>query len=374
MAAPAASGLACSAKDATPPANAHALPKDSIPVTLTQDQRDHLRIAPVESVTFRPTVQTTGTVAFDGDLSTQVLAPMSGPVSRLVVEVGAVVHRGDPLAIVSSPDFAAAVSAYRKAQVTSVQTQRIADLDVQLFSNDALAKRDLEQAQTDAMSAAADRDAAIQQLKSLGVDSAGLEAIREGRPLPSGTQGILRSPIEGTVVERLITPGQLLQAGTTPCFTVADLSRVWVMASVFEADLSAVTVGERAEVSTSASPRPLEGTVSYVAALVDPNTRATSVRVSVPNVGRLLKRDMYVQVTIHSSRDRRGLLAPVSAVLRDEDNLPFVFVEKGNGTFARRQITLASRVGDRYEVAGGLSSGERVISEGGLFLQFEQSQ
>jgi cobalt-zinc-cadmium efflux system membrane fusion protein len=341
--------------------------------TLTPDQLEHLKIAPVSVVAFRPLVQTTGSVAFDGDLSTQVLAPISGPVMRILVQPGAWVKRGAPLATVSSPDFATAVSDFRKAQAAAVQTRRVATLDSALFKNDAIARRDMEQSQTDAVSAEADRDAALQALQALGVDSATLEMLRDNKPV-AAVQGMIRAPIEGTVVEKLINPGQLLEAGTTPTFTIADLSTVWVMASVFESDLASVARGDKVDVVTGAAPQPLTGTVDYVEALVDPATKATQVRVVVPNTGHLLKRDMYVTATIHSSREKHGILLPVSAVLRDENSLPFVFVQLPGGGFERRQVTLGSRVEGRYEISAGLKEGERVISVGGLFLQFAQSQ
>jgi len=81
-----------------------------------------------------------------------------------------------------------------------------------------------------------------------------------------------------------------------------------------------------------------------------------------------------VQVAIQSSKTVHGLLIPVSSVLRDEDNLPFVFVEQGAGAFARRHVTLGNRVGSDYEVRDGLKEGEKLIAEGGLFLEFAQSQ
>lgn len=345
-------------------------------VAFTAEQLARLHVQPVGLVTFRPLLQTTGTVAFDGDISTQVLAPISGPVTRILVQPGAVVRAGQPLATVSSPDFAAAVADVRKAQGAALQAERVADQDEQLWKNDAIARRDLEQARTDAQSAAADRDAALQQLGALGVDRETLDALREGRGV-GAIQGTIRAPIGGTVVERLINPGQLLEAGSTPCFTIADLSRMWVEANVFDSDLPLVHVGDRVDVATAA-PQPLHGTVTYIAALVDPSTKATAVRVEVPDPRHLLKRDMYVQVTMHSSSERRGLLVPVSAVLRDEQNLPFVFVERegagGKPVFGRRTVTLASRVGEQYEVTDGLRPGERLITEGALFVQFAQSQ
>ena len=201
---------------------------------------------------FRPEVQTTGTVAFDGDMSTQVLAPISGPVMRILVQPGAWVKRGEALATVSSPDFASAVSDFRKAQaIGGAGAGAWPTLDSALFKNDGIARRDMEQAQTDAVSAEADRDAALQALQALGVDSATLAGLRDNKSM-TAVQGVIRAPIEGTVVEKLINPGQLLQAGTTPTFTIADLSTVWVMASVFESDLASVAHGDKVDVVTGA--------------------------------------------------------------------------------------------------------------------------
>jgi cobalt-zinc-cadmium efflux system membrane fusion protein len=342
-------------------------------LTLPPDQLARVKVEAVASSSFRRSVDTTGAVAFDADRATQVLAPISGPVSRLLVSVGAQVKVGEALATVASPDFAAAVSAYRKAFATARNSRRIADLDQELFKNDGIARRDLEQAQTDAVSAEADRDAALQQLHALGLDEAALEEIQQGRSIPTAG-GAIRSPLAGTVVEKLITPGQLLQAGATPCFTVADLSTVWVMANIFESNLPFVAVGDAALITTGASAEAFPGTVDYIAALVDPNTRAISVRIVAGNPKRLLKRDLYVNVSIHSQRDSTGLLVPVSAVLRDDENLPFVYVQNADATFSRRRVTLGAQVGERHEIREGLKAAERVVSDGGLFMQFAESQ
>ena len=340
---------------------------------LTENQRAKIHLAPVADSSFQPSVSVSGTVAFDGDHSTQVLAPISGPVSRILVEPGAQVTAGQPLAYVSSPDFAAALAAYRKANASANNLIRIATRDSVLFANDALARQDLEQAQTDASSAIADRDAALDQLRAIGVDSAGIAAIRDNRnaTIP---QGVIRAPLPGTVVERLITPGQLLQAGQTPCFTVAGLSTMWVMGNVFQNDLPDVAVGDAADIAPGAGARVYHGRVDYVGALVDPDTRATSVRILTGNPDQGLKKDMYVSVTIHSRRARKGLLVPVSAVLHDDQNLPFVFVAKADSSFERRQVGLGNRIGTRYEITSGLSAGDEIIAEGGLFLQFAESQ
>jgi cobalt-zinc-cadmium efflux system membrane fusion protein len=342
-------------------------------VTVTAAQRARLHVQAVRPVTFHRTIETTGTVGFDNDHATTVLAPISGPASRLLVSLGAQVKAGDPLALVDSPDFAAAISGYRKAVVTAKNLRRIADLDKQLYDADALARRDLEQAQTDAVNGEADRDAALQQLRAIGVTDEAIRDIQEDRPA-TVLAGVIRAPLTGTVVEKLITPGQLLQAGTTPCFTVADLSQVWVAADIFESQLASVAIGDAAEVVTSASPDGFPGTVDNISAILDPNTRSIGVRVVAKNPGELLKKQMYVRVLIHSSRESTGLLAPVAAILRDDENLPFVYLAQADGSFERRHVSLGSRVGDQYEITTGLKDGEQIVVDGGLFVQFQQNQ
>ncbi len=363
-------------KTADPAAPATADTAAAKPHNLTLDptQRQKIRLEKVAPSAFHRTIETTGTVAFDQNRATQVLAPISGPVSRILAEVGARVGRGQSLAIVASPDFAADVSALRKAEATAKNARRVADLDAQLWKNDAIARRDLEQAETDAVAAEADRDAALQQLRDLGVDAKTISDIQANRPATAMAGADIRSPIAGTVVEKLITPGQLLQAGTTPCFTVADLSTVGVMANVFESDLPFVSPGDTARVTIGGPGPVIQGRVDYIAAIVDPNTRAVAVRIVAPNPNEVLKRDLYVRAEIESHRESTGLLVPVSAVLRDDENLPFVFIADPDGSFARHRVQIGTRVGDRQEITSGLTAGETIVVEGGLFLQFAESQ
>lgn len=342
-------------------------------VTLTVAQRQNIRLFTVAESKFHKTIDTAGSVDFDNDQATSVLAPFSGPVSRIVVSLGQTVKKGDPLAVVDSPDFASTIGAYRKAIATAKTARQVADTDKDLVQHNGISQRDAQQAQTDAANAEADREAALQALVSLNVDPKVIKDIQDGHVV-TRIDGTLRSPINGTVVEKLISPGQLLQAGTTPCFTVADLSRVWVTAQVFGSNLASINVGDKSDVSTDFDSKMLTGKVDNISALVDPNTRAVGVRVVVDNPNGLLKKQMYVRVLIHSAQESSGLLVPVSAVLRDDENLPFVYVAQPNGGFARAHVTLGYRDNDRYEITDGLHAGDQIIVDGGLFVQFMQSQ
>jgi cobalt-zinc-cadmium efflux system membrane fusion protein len=342
-------------------------------VTLTAAQRRNVRLYTVQPSNFHKTVETTGAVDFDNDQATSVLAPFSGPVSRLLVSLGAQVKAGDPLAEVYSPDFAAAIGAYRKALATAKTDRRLADLDKDLIQHQGVARREAEQAETDAVNAEADRDAALQSVVSLNVQPQAIRDIQEGRPV-SRPEGMIRSPIAGTVVEKLITPGQLLEAGTTPCFTVANLSRVWVMAQVFGSDLGGVSVGDSAEIATGIESKKFTGRVDNISALVDPDTRSVVVRVVAENPGNFLKKQMYVRVTIQSRQESTGLLVPVSAILRDDENLPFVYLAQADGSFARRHVTVSYRTGDQYDIGEGLKAGDEIMVDGAIFVQFMQNQ
>jgi membrane fusion protein, heavy metal efflux system len=342
-------------------------------VTLTAAQRQKIQLYTVAPSKFRKTTETTGTVDFDNDQATSVLAPFGGPVSRLLVSPGDQVKAGDPLAEVDSPDFATAISAYRKALATAKTLRRVADMDKDLIQHNGVAQREEEQAQTDAANAEADRDAALQTLVSLNLDPQVIKDLQAGRPV-SRPGGMINSPIAGTVVEKLITPGELLTAGTTPCFTVADLSRVWVMAQLFGSDLAAVSVGDPAEVVSGIATNSFSGTVENISALVNPDTRSVLVRVVVENPRDFLKKQMYVRVRIQARQESTGLLVPVSAILRDDENLPFVYVALADGSFARRHVTLGYRTGDQFDIPDGLKAGDEIVVDGGLFVQFQQNQ
>jgi cobalt-zinc-cadmium efflux system membrane fusion protein len=354
--------------DAAPAADA--TPRN---VTLTAAQLQHIRLVTVARADFHKTVEAAGVVDFDNDQSTAVASPISGLVTRLLVSPGQQVAAGQALAMVDSSDFAQATSAYAKALATARTTRQLADADKDLAQHNGVSAREAQQAETDAVNAAADRDAALQALQALKLDPKAIRDIQAGRPI-SHIEGAIRAPIAGTVVEKLITPGQLLQAGTTPAFTVANLSKVWVMAQVSGSDLASVRVGDPAEIETGVGSPSLTGVVDNIAALVNPDTRAVSARVVVANPGGLLKKQMYVRVRLHARQASSGLLAPVSSILRDDENLPFVYVAQAGGGFARRRVTLGDRTGDQFEIPTGLQAGDRVVADGGLFVQFMQSQ
>jgi cobalt-zinc-cadmium efflux system membrane fusion protein len=342
-------------------------------VRLTKAQLSHIHLYTVVPAGYRQKIEAPGTVDFDNDQATSVVSPFTGPVTRTLVSLGQHVVKGQPLALVQSADYAAAVGAYRKAVVSAANARKLARVDRDLAAHNGISEREAEQAATDAAGADADREAALQALMAMGVDRGTVGRIMSGKA-SSGSVGYIRAPVSGIVVEKQITPGQLLQAGTTPAFTVANLSQVWVLAQVAPTDLAAIGRGDAAQIDPRDGTGPFHGRVDNISASVDPDTRAIVTRIVAPNPGDLLKKQMYVDVTIESGRVSTGLLVPVSAVLRDDENLPFVYVALRDGTFARRHVALGYRDAQNYDITSGLVSGDRIVADGAIFLQFMQSQ
>jgi len=337
--------------------------------TVAPAQLSQLRLARVENAEWTAEVQTTGTVDWDADHTTQAIAQVSGPISRMVVDLGRRVEAGDPLLYVSSPDLAGAISSYRKAGNRLDLARRTLERNTDLLAHHVIAPKDLEASQADYNDASTDVQNDLQALRIFGVTAREIdEAQRQNVPIPS--EMAVRSPIRGVVVQKLVLPGQLVQAGATTCFFISDTTTVWVQGHLHDDDLGHVRVGDPVDVRAQVEPAPLRGTVSYIGAMLDPATRTTPVRVVTGNRGGLLKKDQFVDLVIHTSARRRVLTVPASAVLYTGENLPVVYRQVEPGRFARAAVQLGAQHEGRFEVLSGLHDGDTIVAEGGVFLQF----
>jgi membrane fusion protein, heavy metal efflux system len=339
---------------------------------VTQEQMGHLTVVPAKRTNWAIHIHTTGTVDFDNDHTTQAITQVGGPITRILVDLGTHVREGDPLLYVSSPDVANAISTYKKARNRQDLTRRIMQRTKDLLDRGAAASKDYESSQADYNDATTDVQNSLQPLRIFGITKDEIDtAERQGVAI--SPELAVRAPITGTVVQKLVLPGQLIQAGQTNCFVISDLSKVWVQGHIFDHDLPAVHVGDPVEATDPSFPRKFHGVVTYVGAMVDPATRTTSVRIVTDNPGDLLKKDMFLDAEILSRTARNLVTVPVSAVLRDEQNEPYVYVEVQPGRFAQRQVTIGAQQDDSIEVVSGLSPGEKVVAEGSIFLQFATS-
>lgn len=361
---------ACSHPPADPPA---AAPTTQDTLHLSAQQQRHIGLQTISARPIHASVEATGELDFDHDKATSVIAPFTGPVVKVLVQPGQMVRKGQPLAVVDSSDYASAWATWTKAEIAARNLRKIASTDQDLLAHQGVSAREAAQAQADAASADADLDAAKRALLALGIDPQASGATAIGSHAPS-SQALIRAPIAGTVAERLIAPGALLQAGSSPCFTIADLSDLWVMAQVSPTDVHLIAVGDKAQVDTGDGAPPLTGSVDNLSTVVDPDTRAVIARVRIANPGGTLRKGMYVHVRIESTLAHDGIEVPASAILRDDENLPFVYAQVADGSFARRHVHLGITDGADAQITSGLQAGDRIVTDGGLFMQFMQAQ
>ena len=338
-------------------------------LTVPPEQLAHLKVVAVRKTTWTNTVHTTGTVDWDNDRTTPAITQVSGPIVRIVAEPGNKVAAGQPLLYVNSPDVTNAIATYKHARTHQDLAQRTMARSADLLAHHAIAQKDYEAAESDFNDASTDVQNSLQALKIFGITEQEIEAA-----LHAGTaispQLAVRSPIAGIVVQKLVSPGLLIQAGATTCFLISDVSTVWVQGHVFDRDLPSVRVGDSVVESNPSLAEVFHGTVEYVGAMLDPATRTTPVRIVTRNPGGVLKKDMFVDAVIHARTTRNVLVAPISAVLHNAQNEPFVYVEVRPGAFAQRLISLDGQQDGLVEIVSGLKEGEQVVSEGSLFLDF----
>jgi membrane fusion protein, heavy metal efflux system len=338
--------------------------------SVPKEQLAHVQIVAAEKGPLPRLLRLSGTVAFNAFETTPVFAAIGGPVREILVAPGQFVHAGQPLLTVTSPDYSAARSTYIKALDAYALSDKLYIRAKDLFAHGAIAEADLQQAESVHTQAHADVESSADALRALGLKDP--DAVVKNT-LPTTSEIPVIAPVSGEIVERLVGPGQLLQAGGTQCFTISNTSTVWVLVNVFQSDLPYVHPGDAVEINTDTYPEVFHGKISYVASALDPTTRTLQARIVTQNPDRKLKRDMYVTVQVHAGSIANAITVPDAAVLRDSENQPFVYVLTNGNQFARRSVTLGPSTAGRTLITSGLKEGEQLVGDGSLFLQFKNS-
>jgi cobalt-zinc-cadmium efflux system membrane fusion protein len=340
--------------------------------TVPQDQMAHIQVVSVEKSGLPRVLRLTGAVAYNAFKTTPVFAAIGGPVREILATPGETVHAGQPLLTVNSPDYSAARSTYLKARTAFLLADKFYDRAKDLFSHGAIAEADFQTAESTRNQAQADLQSSEDALRVLGITDP--ESLEKSAPKTTSQVPVL-APVNGEVVERLVGPGQLLQAGATQVFTISDMSTVWVLVNVYQGDVAYVRSGDSVAITTDAYPDIFHGKISYIAPALDPNTRTLQARIVTENPGQKLKKDMYVTAIVNAGAIANALSVPDSSVLRDTENQPFVYVQSPTkqNEFARRLVQLGDSHAGRTQLTSGVKDGERVVADGSLFLQFKNS-
>jgi cobalt-zinc-cadmium efflux system membrane fusion protein len=337
--------------------------------TVPKEQVSHIQVVTVQPASWPRVLRLTGTVAYNSFLTTPVISQVSGPVSRILVSPGQQVKKGQPMLYVSSPDYSQLRANYLKARDAHSLAHKNYLRSQDLFAHHAIAERDLQAAESAEIQAQADQQAAEQSLKILGIPRP--DTLVENSISPEIP---VLAPISGEAVERLCAPGQVIQAGQTQCFTISDMSTVWVLANVYENQLAFVHVGDPVAMKTDAYPDTFQGKISFMGAALDPTSRTLQARIDTRNPSSRLKKDMYVTATVVAGKIENAILVPDAAVLRDAENEPFVYVASAQDQFTRRPVKLGQSSDGKTQITDGLKPGEQVAGDGSLFLQFASSQ
>jgi len=326
--------------------------------TVPKDQMAHLQVVTVEKTKLQRVLRLTGSVAYNQFKTTPVFPAIGGPVHEILVAPGQTVQAGAPLLTINSPDYALARAAYIKAKEALQLADKILHRAQDLYAHGAISEADLQQAESSRTQAEADMVSSQDALRALGIKDPDSVAKNTGK---TTLQIPLLAPVNGEVVERLVGPGQLLQNGVTQCFTISDMSQVWVLVNVYQSEMPYVRVGQKVEINTESYPDTFHGEISYIAPALDPNTRTVQARIVTSNPAKKLKKDMYVVASVQAGVNPDALTVPDAALLRDTENQPYVYVQTDTNRFARRLVKFGGSNAGRTEITDGLKEGERVV-------------
>ena len=336
--------------------------------TVPQDQMSHIQIVTIAASSLTRTLRLSGQVSYNGFKTTPVITAVGGPVSRVLAYPGQHVKAGEPLLEISSPDYSILRANYLKSRVAFTLADKNYARARDLFAHHAISEQDLLQAETNRIQAQADLTSSGQALRILGITNP--ESLVNAPP----TADIpLRAPISGEVVERDCSPGQLVQANTTQCFVISDMGTVWVVVNVYQNQMAYVHPGDPVTVQTDAYPTVFHGRISYISPALDPTTRTLQARIVTENPGEKLKNQMYVWATVTAGTVANAITVPVASVLRNTENQPYLYVQTGSNQFGRRMVDIGETQDGRVEILSGLSVGEKIVADGSLFLQFQNS-
>lgn len=325
----------------------------------------------VERGVVREGVQATATIQPNAYKLTHVSPRIEGKAIKVMAELGDVVKTGETLALLDSIELGSQKSAFRQARTTLLVNKANYEREKRLFEQQISSEKDYLDAKGAYQQSLASYQAAFEALELVGLSHQDIEAIIEnkGGHHPLSTFSLTASQA-GTIIERHMTPGELITPSDKP-FTIADLNSVWILLDIFEKDLSSVRVGANVRIAVDAFPgETFRGTVVYLSNLLDPDTRTVEARVEIPNPDGRLRPGMFARASIaHSgSQGKQVLKIPQDAVQHIEGQ-PVVFVEKQPGTYEKRTVTLGSQDAPFVEILSGVQEGERVVTKGSFYLK-----
>ena len=355
-------------KEAAKPAEAPGPAKDPMAVRPNGDLLRQLTVGvPVRKAT-TASLRVSGRVEADETRMARVSAPATGRVMELEVFPGQTVKRGQVLAKLYGTELSTAQFAFVKAVSQQGLMQRAAARAQQLLKADVIAAAEVQRREAELLEANAELSSAHDQLRVLGMSEEAITQLQQGRTVNSLTQIV--ATIDGTVLERKVTTGQVVQPADT-LFVIADLSRVWLVADVPEQQGGAIELGKTVEAEVSAFPgQMIRGKLSFVSSIIDPETRTVRTRMDLANPRGRYKPAMLAVMELKDNPQQETVI-PLTAVVREEDK-DYVFIEKAPGEFVMRTVKLGAEHADARVLEEPWPAGQRLVLDGAFHLNNER--
>ncbi len=365
------STLGLTACDRSKPAPAPAAARtDASLVRVTPEMAQNFKVAPLALETLDTTQEITGRIEANDQWVTRIGASVTGRVTEVLVDIGHRVSAGQALAQLSSPELTQAQLNYLRAHAATSLAERAVERARQLIQADVIGSAELQRRESELSIARAEWRAATDQLRLLGLSDAAIERLREKGQLSSVTN--ITATRSGVVVERKVSAGQVAQPGD-PLFTVADLSRVWVVGALPEQAAASVQLDQSVDIEVPAlGARHFNGKVVFVSDTIHPETRTLTVRTQVDNPKGMLKPQMLATLRI-TGQSVQQLAIPQAAVVRENDR-DHVFVQTAPGQYKLTPVTLGAGSRGLRAIQSGLSQGEPVVVEGAFHLNNERKR
>ena len=321
--------------------------------------RNRLKFVTVSADKIQSQLSAPAVVEADPQKFANVFPPLSGHLTKLHVQLGDSVTNGQLLASLESPDFFTAQDNYVKAKSVEELTRRALARQRELLTNKVAAQKDVEQAVSDFESAKSDFDTAVQQLLAYGFNP---KTDKLGQPLR------VYSPLTGQVVDMVSAHGEYRNDVTTPLMTVADLSTIWLTASVQEKDLRYLTKGQEISATLPAYPgEKITGTILFIGDMVDSDIRVAKVRIAVANPQNRFKPGMFATVNFLGFPEPQ-IKVPTTAIVQSGE-ASFVFEQIKPWILQPVKVTTGSQLGDETIVTQGLEAGASVLVKEGVLFQ-----
>jgi cobalt-zinc-cadmium efflux system membrane fusion protein len=332
---------------------------EAVVIPADSSSRAYLSLAQATRADALPPEPVPGRVAFDESRAASIFAPLPGRVDSVAVRLGQRVAQGDRLVAIRSAQFVDLLHEIDSLRASEAVRRKTVERLSSLVRLKASAEKDLMSAELELSEARLAREAAELRLRARPIEASG-----------DGTAYWLTSPRSGVIVERQVLAGdEVSPERSNPLLIVAEIDEVIVTADVTERDVSAVQVGDPADVRSSAEPdRSIPGRVEHVSEVIDPVRRMVTVRIRVPNPDRLLRPNAFVQVGFRPPPATPVVVEAEAVVTDDQRSFVFVVDPDHPERFERRAVVPGRQRAGKVELLSGLEPGETYVVRGAILL------